>query len=553
MANRKTLVCTTAGNSLMDRESVTYLRVSGNTFTPRKVKDGGRGDMVLYKKEFVDKTLGEVEEYLLAEDVRYRDAKGMLFERGGCGDVTRLRAGLWRGASSGVRESYENLEGRIMLEDGDFSMSDYSGMNRRVQVALGNDFHRGGPTPVNDSASRKWLNDTVAPADWNMFRGLAEINQVFEEFYDDFRNSGEGDVNFSNNLYDAYKLFVGIRRGIMRYIGRPRGRGRGGAGASRRGDGLFSLGPEIDIVLRYVLDEINEESIVAAVTAVRDIEYEVGQGYDMRGVKLTSGVVTGRRGGEDVNVKNVLEVIAEDDVVNTLVSDTITKYIIKRVGMEEVVVEEEAGYVTRKFNRIFLSYMDFGKHKEEKVNMIRKLAKNVLGKDVFEEEKENPRLDVLARKLFREVTEGPSRVVDSGKGYVIPNGVRFLADSMNRVPDAVREFLDTSASLNIFELSNEERKKLKKKRRELKRIVVEDYMVDPDLFKQRISKQGIMDEIVNGYMANLKIVPQFSRRKWEEEIAKYVKLKKVVPFSIKEEKEILRQRDFGDLLDLSWM
>ncbi|OGJ19852.1 hypothetical protein A3K73_03735 [Candidatus Pacearchaeota archaeon RBG_13_36_9] len=557
----KTLICTTAGNTLLDRDSFTYLRVSGNTFTPQKAKNIKRGDMVLYHKEHVDKTLEEVEEYLLQEDQRYVNAKNMLFERNRMGVyVPRLRTGLWRGVPERIRNKYQDLEQRALQESPDFEHEDYSDMNRRIQIALQNDYQRGGPEPVTSSATRKWLIDTVAPDNWNMFKALSTINPESESFYNDYIFSishPNDEPDFTNNLYDAYKLFVGIRRGIMRYIAGPKGRGMGSNGSPNANGRRFSLGPEIDIVLRYVLDEIDDRRIVAAVTGVREVEYQIGRGYNTRGAKLTAGIVNGRQEPEEVRVKNIFDVINEDDIINSLVADTISAYAEKRFNSEmleggNIKGENEIHYVVGKFFNELDDFTGFSKKKADRINVFKKMK----GVDRHENginEERKVWLDGLAEKVFREVVDGPSKVIDIEKSYIIPRGVRFLIDSMNRVPDVVRDFLNISLKINLSDLSKYKREELVKRRRKLKKVIVEDYMVDPEVGKQRMSRQSIKDNIIQEYVVDYGRLPHFSTVEWEKYIADFIKRKVILPISPNEEREIVKQGGFEDLLDLSWM
>jgi hypothetical protein len=510
-----------------------------------KAKNVSRGDMVLFRKEYVDKSLEEVEEYLLAEDERYRSAKGMLFE----GDVTRLRVGLWR--DNVMRERYENLEERILGND--FGARDFSDMARRIHYVLVEDFEMGGPRPVGDGAARKWLDDTVAPADWNMFRGLARINPAFNDFYNDFVNSVPGEANFSENVYDAYRLFVGIRRGIMRYLARPKGRGKGGGGKSRDDERLFSLGPEIDIVLKYVLDEINEDSIAAVVTSVRDIEYEIGEGYDAGGVKLSSGVVTGRREPEEVSVRNVFEVVDEGDVMASLLGEGIVKYLDKRRRMEGVDGEGERVYVANRFNELYGNRAGFFEKNSAAMTLINKTTGGTDWRKLGVEEDRVEMLDGLAERVCGEVVEGPTLVSDVEKSYRIVQGVRFMTERINLVPDVVMDFYDVDTKLNFFDLGLKKRKEFKKKRKEMKRVLIGEYMVDPDTRTKRLSYETVKDNVIQSLSVKMGGCPNYSQSEWDRHVKRYAKQNRVHILSNEEEREIARNFGFEDFLDLSWI
>lgn len=553
MAVYKTLVCTTAGNTLLDGESKTYLRVSGNSFVRQKAKNLKRGNMILFHKEYVDKTLGEVEEYLMQEDDRYVEAKERIFERNRNGIyVTRLRTGLWRGASNRIRNAYSNLEEKIVLETDDFDQNDYREMNRIIYTSLERDHQRGGPEPVVYSTRMNWLKDTMAPADWSMFRALATINQDFEEFYNDFRTSNENAFSLSSNLYNAYKLLVGIRQGIMRYIARRKGHGEGG-GVSSRGNRRLSLEPEIDIVLRYVIDEIDDQRIAVAVTDVRRIEYQIGVGHDTRGIKLSSGVLTDKERPRDINVKTLLDIVVEEDIISEYIDISLYKYMKKRCYEEGIAGNLEELYVMAKVDGFITNHIGFNKKRPTKIRMKQKVRDSLIKRKAPINEERKSLLDSIADKLAQEVVKGPNLVSDPNKKFVLPLAIRFEAERIKRFPKEFHEFYELSDKINSLNLTYERLRETKKRLRELRRILVEDYGCNPDERTQKVTAESIKNFLADVYVGEHGEIPSFSPSEWDRMVKDCARDDKVILFTQEEEREVVKQYGFEELLDLSWI
>jgi hypothetical protein len=420
-------------------------------------------------------------------------------------------------------------------------------MNRAIQVALEEDRQTGGPTPVLPSTSMHWLDNTMAPDDWNMFRALSGINPNFSRFYEDFLR-GRGNANSPDNLYSAYKLLVGIRQGVMRYIAAPKGNGKGRSENESQRTGL-RLAPEIDIILKYVLDEVDDERIAAVITDVQRISYEVGRGHDTHGVKLSSGILTQDERPSNIHVKNLGELAVEGNVIASKMNGALQVYLEKRIW-QEVTKQDEAEYAISKIELAVLGFQT-----ENGKTDIAKPTKSFIRKKLQEIKVDKERtqfLDQIADKMANEVIYGPSLVSNPEKVYLFSEMIRDKKDKFSKLPEEFNEYGELEDRLEGSELSVEKQREIRRRQKELRKILIADHGFDPSIKLRKFPRFEIRAEVQH-HLAEQMPLSAISEAKLEEETDIYARRNGLKFFTPEEEAEIVKQYGLNDLNDLSWI
>ena len=549
-----TFISTTAGNSIVNGDSRVYMRISGDTYVREKGKNLQRGDMIVYEKQFVDKELGEVEDYLMSEDPRYVRAKGGLFEQNSNGIyVPRLRTGIWRAAPNDIK-AYPDFDGRVLMEgSSDFEPDDYREMTGVVQEALEIDYQNGGPEPVTGSAVRGWLKDTVAPADWRMFRALTRINQDFNQFYGDFIAGNQ--VPSLDNLFAAYGLFVGIRRGIMNYIAARKGLGRGSGGVNGdertptpRHPGRYSLQPEIDIIMRHVMQEVDDQRIVVAVTGVKNTPGPYTGPRTSPQQKLSSGVVTGRENKPDnAVVKKWDEIDNELSVLAKYLDTAFHTYTEKRFRENGIVDENEKRYV---INRI--AFRSRERNRRNRPTVV-KLQTDFLSREKQEiSEERTIILDGMAETLYQEVSQGPSHVNNPDKRYIFPRILEGLVQLEQKIPHEYSEYDDLEVRKSFGLVPKSQMKIIERRMDELRGRIIGEHGFDPKVEPKKQFRCVYNDRFKEA-AAMESVVFNINPIEWETTMGEQMAKHGIEFFTPEEETEVVRQYGCEDLLDLSWI
>ena len=210
----KRFISTTGGNCITNSSSHVYVYIRGGEYVQKEARDVNIGDMVLFKKDSIETTLEEVDPFLTRNPV-YANAKQALHEVNKKGEyIPKLRTLLIRGLQADAENS--SLEDRILLEKEDFSRSEYSEMIKTVISSA----EKHGLEPLSYSGHRLWIaGQVVGPNNWDFFKALSDINPEFKNWQADEKNP--------DSKIRQYKIYTVVRRGIMRYLAKCKGQGKG--------------------------------------------------------------------------------------------------------------------------------------------------------------------------------------------------------------------------------------------------------------------------------------------------------------------------------------
>jgi len=321
MTESKLLVKTTLGTTILDFDSHVNVHLNKDIYLEKEAADLNQGDAVLYKKEYIQTTLDEIES-LLELSPRYIHAKRKVMEKNAKNDyLPLLRTELWRGFLNHKKEYNDSLESIIKREAGDFSSSEYD----EVLECIGNLLHSEG-IEISQASIRNWLKgETYAPREWNIFKSLEKINPIFSEF-------DENDLGFDGRYYN-YKFFVIARQGVMRTLARLKGielkSQTSELPAEKEDRWKIRLDNEIGIVARSLMEEKGKDYALARIVSIKKLlpkDKRIKEIKRNREAKFSRGIETGKADLE-IRKKGLIEFLDDFFAVNSLFSHLTDTYI----------------------------------------------------------------------------------------------------------------------------------------------------------------------------------------------------------------------------------
>jgi len=312
------LIGTTLGDALLSSSDHVYVKVSPTGYVKKRSSDVNVGDMVIYRKPYTATHLEDVEPHL-TKSPRYTAAKDLIHERNERGDyVPKLRVLLLEGlAEHGVIDP-ENVRERALYEMDDFSEEEYRDMTLHVAQEL----DRRSIT-LRPETIRSWLEgDTLAPQDWQAFRVLERgVNPAFGEFrgYDDD----------PQGMYFNYRMYVTLRRGIMRMLNHFRGTSVGGPEVENQRDSRISLSPEFAIVAQHFMTNETEQYATGRVTRTeRLVRKRIEKERDTN-LRLVDGIEIEEVPGFEGSLKGYQDIFEENEILEQYLEAVIEDYLFE--------------------------------------------------------------------------------------------------------------------------------------------------------------------------------------------------------------------------------
>jgi len=312
------LIETTLGDSLLGPDNHVYVKASSRGYVKKRASDVNVGDMIVYKKPYTTTSLEHVEPYL-PRSPRYAKARDMIHEENSQGDlIPSLRVLLLEGlADHGVIDP-TNVRERAIHEEDDFSREEY----RRMELYLARRLDSGGVT-LSTGAIGNWLRgDTVAPrpSNWRAFRILErEVNPAFSEF--------QAYTDEPDSIYFNYRLYMTIRRGIMKKLNHFRGTESPGPDDQYHTDSRISLAPEFVIVAQHFITDETEVYATGRVTSKRRLIKDQIERERDRNIRLVDGIETETVEGFEGSLKGYPDVYDEYDVLERFLEAAIEDYL----------------------------------------------------------------------------------------------------------------------------------------------------------------------------------------------------------------------------------
>ncbi|MFZ5954901.1 MAG: hypothetical protein ACOYT4_00590 [Nanoarchaeota archaeon] len=201
-------IITDAGNTFIDGNMPVYIS-QGDTYVKITGKYLEKGDVVLYRKEYIKIPLNKVDETLELRAENYREAKKLLFEKNNNGIwIPKLRCLLFRG--------FDSNEDKILKNNDDFSTEEYLAYSDLTYGLIQKYSSKTNTSCVTWDTILNWLKGNVcAPFNKDYFEALSEINPQFEIISKGFK---EGNGEFRN----AYEKYMAVRKGLMAYIAKAK-------------------------------------------------------------------------------------------------------------------------------------------------------------------------------------------------------------------------------------------------------------------------------------------------------------------------------------------
>ncbi len=284
------IVNTVAGNSLLYEDNEVLVFISPGHGVNKKVSQLTSADIVLYKNEYIDKTLEEIEP-LLKESSRYKLSELLLHKETERGKTTALAYYLRRGfAKRGISDEEKMA---ITIKE---MLNEYSPKIPKETTTLDSikewffkiffkKPYKISAETITLPAIKKWLNgEVILPRDKSMLQTLSELDSWFLDAYNSFSSPYPH--------YPLYNIYVGVRRGVMRYLSRGKGKGEGNKIDEESLYESITLAPEIDIIVSKLFQEIDDTTIAAKVMDVKPIvEEEQEKLLKNKHAKLSKGIV----------------------------------------------------------------------------------------------------------------------------------------------------------------------------------------------------------------------------------------------------------------------
>lgn len=321
--SKKLLIETTAGNTIVDVDSLVGSYVSGKNVFVKPAKDVNIGEKVSFEKQFVYKTLQDIEKDLL-DSPRYRAARNRLYVKNEAKEQTAI---------SYILNNTLLLKG---LNENEKINKLYEVMGKKVTKQTVKDWLSGETVMPEFENLGLILNvfpelDTIPSNDETEARLHIYRKMMLNDFYDGFKRKKEDGL-----AYPLYDLYMNIRRGIMRYVAEPKGKGDGEKKEHKKTAENVPLSPEIDIVVKKYFDDVSDKIISARVTGIKEIESKealklTGEKHE----KLKKGVVKIKpENKREFLEKNGLNEVSLVDILNdfhsiSYVSGKYVKNIVK--------------------------------------------------------------------------------------------------------------------------------------------------------------------------------------------------------------------------------
>ncbi len=319
MTEKKLLVKTTLGNTILDLESRVDVYLNKDMYLQKQALDLNPNDVVLYKNEYIEAPLKKVDG-ILDGSPRYLHAKNKVLEKNSENKyIPVLRTELWRGILKGKGAYHESLESIIRKEnEEDFTATEYDEATEFIYNLVNKE--------GLERRIKNWLRGNIyAPQDWSIFHRLARINPMFKEFDKDYTGL--------DGRYYNYKLFVTTRRVIMSTLAKRTGRKFKAASIESEleseGRWRLRLGNEIDLVVKTLLGDKETEYSPARILDIEELKPRHRLNREVRKDshhKLSRGILTSKD-GLYVNRKDVIEFLQDYFLVNALFSNIVDKYI----------------------------------------------------------------------------------------------------------------------------------------------------------------------------------------------------------------------------------
>lgn len=198
------LIKTEAGNNMLPPCKRVLVRF-GDHYVPKEARDLVPGDRVRWKKEYVQKTLDEVDAVLSNCSSRYNWARQVVMEQNtALVWIPKLRILL-------LETEREITRAQMMLEGEDISPAMAARVANRAHAAVEEYGVAHGITPVCWDTVSNWVaGRVVAPAEKGFLDALSGINPKFQPIFQDFRSNGP--------WAEAYRIYVGLRQVAMSYL-----------------------------------------------------------------------------------------------------------------------------------------------------------------------------------------------------------------------------------------------------------------------------------------------------------------------------------------------
>jgi len=417
------LVETTLGNTLLPRGTWYLSHVAQRVFVKKLIEDITPGEMVIYEKEFINKTLGEIEPYL-EQSVRYRSALDKIFLKNNQGErIPVFRRDLIQAVASNSIITQDTLNEKIMRENGnDFSHDEYAAMSRYLFERLNDICDKENLPNRSEGAIRGWLDgSTLAPSDWNLFYAL-ELALGGKGTFDDYFAPLEKNDSYERN----YRLYTVTRREIMSYLSKFQGNSKkvtqkkGGKNDEEK----IYLAPEINIVVGQFMRDIDDQNSIARVTGKKIIESRNGNQYaeDKIERKLRKGVVTQEKGSQ-YKTTNMLEIDRERHVFGEIFVSVIRDYI------KNYMKEPPKNFIISAIRRLMLHMdgIDYNRvSTKQYITDLKNLSNNTYSK-----------LMNIAEKIHNDMTSGDMDSYFDLNHGTIYRAYEHIMNSLRVIPDSL--------------------------------------------------------------------------------------------------------------------
>ncbi len=316
--NNMVLVKTTAGNTILNLNSDHVCSdVNGKLFL-KNARDIQEGELLYFEKEFIDKSLKDIESdlrksdrYNAAYESLYIDDKPMLavvlnegLEAKGITDFNDKVSYIDNLIDGGVtKKTIQNwLIGKTVMVDNKSFLNELSGLAPELR------------TWAEAFSIDMMVDGELKSVNYDKFK-----DQIPIEIYTD-SNGNEIEVRYGSR-YTLYDLYKNIRIGVGHYLAKPKNEGiNNKSTTSKTTTDKIALGHEIDIVVKQFFNYVTNDIVSAKVLGITMLDKKEARkqikGYDhklKKGVmKLTSGELS------DFLQENDLEQITLYDSLNDI-------------------------------------------------------------------------------------------------------------------------------------------------------------------------------------------------------------------------------------------
>jgi hypothetical protein len=395
---RPLLVVTSLGNSILERNSLVFVKVGKNTFARKAAEDLREGEKIIFEKEGINvqERIKEING-LLTQGRRYRNAMASLFVETSQGYTTRFRAELIGGAFGNPLWPNELSSQAQLLE---MMMRNGNELLELAAETIHVELTRKliGAKPVTLEHIRNgWLTGAViAPRNFKeVFVALGKLSCGLSKL--------AGTPEFKRH----YHVYLAMKESIIQSLNNEMCEtGNKRSDTKKRSLGSKWLGPEeraeLDEIRKFFAEDLNVKYAIASVVSTKPIKPVLRSEVERNKERLRKGIVTKKPEDFDFQVISPVESEKRVVIIQDLMNETLKIFLprqypehLENQYFKEHILDIVIGYLQEK-----LGYEGFMDRVERDIERMKKAGIETAG---FEKEFLDHNLHAQGKRYAQEI------------------------------------------------------------------------------------------------------------------------------------------------------